>query len=94
MPVFEAEQALSLAYDDEEIEFCEGFSALVSYWRVLTYELLQAAFQEARQSGTEALDALHVVAAAHSGSEELGTSQKGTKRIYRTGLAKVFSIRE
>jgi len=78
----------------EEIEFYEKFFALVSNWCVFTDELLQTAFEEAQQSGTEALDALHVVAAAHCGAEELATTEKPTKPIHRTRLVKVVSIHE
>lgn len=39
-------------------------------------------------------NALHVVAAAHCGAEELATTEKPTKPIHRTRLVKVVSIHE
>lgn len=80
--------------DEEEIEFHETFFQSVDHWCVFTNELLQEALEEAKKSGLAALDALHVVAAAHCGAVELATVEKRDKPIHRTRLCKVVSIHE
>ncbi len=77
-----------------EIEFYEAFFESVGHWCVFTDELLQAALEEAKRCGMGALDALHVVAAAHCGADELVSVEKRGKTIHRTSLCHVVSIHE
>jgi len=51
------------------------------------------AYEEACRSGLSALDALHVVAAAHVGAAELVTAEAPEKPIHRTALVPVRTIR-
>jgi len=80
--------------NNREIQFYEAFFQSVSHWCVFTDALLQTAFEEAKVCGTGALDALHVVAAAHCDADELATLETRGKPIYRTSLCKVVSIHE
>jgi len=77
-----------------EIEFYETFFESVDHWCVFTDELLQEALEEAKKSGLAALDALHIVAAAHCGADQLVTVEKKRKPIHRTDLCKVVSLHE
>ena len=80
--------------NEREVEFYEAFFASVNHWCVFTDELLQTALDEATRCGRGALDALHVVAAAHCGASELATAEKRDKPIHRTSLCQILSIRE
>jgi predicted nucleic acid-binding protein len=80
-------------YDNSrEIEFYDTFFSSVDHWCVFTDELLWKALGEAKRCGMGALDALHVIAATHCGSDELVTAEKAGKPIHRTSLCKVISI--
>ena len=46
-----------------EVEFYETFFKAIKRWTEISNELIQAAYQEACQSGLSAVDALHVAAA-------------------------------
>jgi predicted nucleic acid-binding protein len=80
--------------NSREMEFYEAFFSSVEHWCVFTDELLGEALEEAKRCGMGALDALHVVSAAHSGADELATAERRGKPIYRTTLCKVISISE
>ena len=80
--------------NNREVEFYDAFFASVNHWCVFTDELLQTALGEAKSCGMGALDALHVVAAAHCGTDELATVEKRSKPIHRSRLCKVVSIHE
>lgn len=75
-----------------EVKFYEAFFASVSEWLPFDLKHLSQAFLEACDSGLTAMDAIHVVAAADSGCQELVTSEKPTKPIHRTKLITVLSI--
>jgi len=77
-----------------EIVFYETFFESVDHWCVFTDELLQKALEEAQKSGLGALDALHIVAAAHCNAHELAAVEKRDKPIHRSHLCKVVSIHE
>ena len=78
----------------KEEAFYEAFFGSVAQWTPITEQLLNAALEEAQKCGLGALDALHLVAAAHSGADELITAEKMNRPIYRTSLCKVISIHE
>jgi predicted nucleic acid-binding protein len=80
--------------NDREAEFYDAFFKSVNHWCAFTDELLQRALEEAKTCGMGALDALHVVAAAHCGADELATVEKRGKPIHRTSLCKILTIRE
>ena len=75
-----------------EIQFYEEFYARVRTWLSFDVQHLRQALDEACNSGLAAMDAIHVVAAAASGCEEIITSEKSTKPIHRTKLISVRSI--
>lgn len=79
---------------EREIQFYQAFFESVEHWCGFTDELLQTGLEEANRCGMGALDALHVVAAAQCGADELATTEKAGNPIHRTSLCKVFPICE
>lgn len=77
---------------EPEVRFYEEFFASATTWFSFDKSNLDAAFDEACQSGLAALDAIHVVLAAVAGCEELVTSEKPEKSIHRTHRVRVVSI--
>ncbi|MBA3975529.1 MAG: nucleic acid-binding protein [Candidatus Solibacter sp.] len=75
-----------------EVQFYEEFFKDVTIWAPFDSVHFEQAFEEACRSGLSALDALHVVAAAATGCQELITSEKPTKPIHRTQLVRTVSI--
>ena len=75
-----------------EIAFYEEFFASVSLWLAFDIEHLHMALLEACRSGLEAMDALHVVAAASGKCDEMITTEKPGRPIHRTKLVAVLSI--
>ena len=77
---------------EPEIRFYEEFFASATKWFPFDKTSLDAAFEEACQSGLGSLDAVHVVLAAVAGCDELVTSEKPEKSIHRTKRVRVVSI--
>ena len=75
-----------------EVAFYERFFAAVSTWATDLSAISEAALVEASTYGVEAMDALHVVAAAAAGAQELVTLEKPTRTIHRARAVKVVSL--
>ena len=65
-----------------EAEFYEAFFAAAEFVEV-SQSLVLEAFEEARQAGLAAMDALHVAAAKRAGVEEFITVERPTKPVFR-----------
>jgi len=75
-----------------EVEFYERFFSAVSVWATDLTAISDAALEEASRYGIEAMDALHVAAAAAVGAQELVTLEKPTRTIHRARAVKVVSL--
>jgi predicted nucleic acid-binding protein len=74
--------------NNNEVEFYEAFFNAVEHLVPISQELVSNARTEAKTFGLAALDALHVSAAKLAGSEEIVTTAKNTKPIFRvTGIS-------
>lgn len=76
----------------EEIAFYEAFFAAVSVWATDLARIVDLALREASTCGVEAMDALHVAAAALAGAEELVTIEKPTRSIHRARAVRITTI--
>lgn len=76
----------------EEISFYETFFNSCSFWANDLASIIQLAQSLANQYGLGALDALHVASAISVSADELITTEKLTKPIYRVREVKVISI--
>jgi predicted nucleic acid-binding protein len=77
-----------------EVEFYEAVFDAVTDWAESTDEIIERAYKEALAYGLAALDALHVAAAAILGADELVTTERTDKPMYRTTAVKVVSLWE
>jgi predicted nucleic acid-binding protein len=77
---------------DAEVAFYEAFFSAVSKWATDLPAITEAALQEASRRGVEAMDALHVAAAASVGAAELVTAEKPSRSIHRARAVKVVTI--
>ena len=77
-----------------EVEFYEAVFDAVTDWAESTDEIIETGYQEALTNGLAALDALHVAAAVILDADELVTTEKSDKPIYRTAAVKVVSLWE
>jgi hypothetical protein len=68
-------------FNHPEIEYCRDWNGLE-----------KTADSVARQSGLSAMDALHVAAAFLLGADELITTERPSKPIYRNQLVKVIYL--
>ncbi|HYM61730.1 MAG TPA: PIN domain-containing protein [Thermoanaerobaculia bacterium] len=75
-----------------EVRFYEEFFATVSLWLPFDAQHLRRALMEACNSGLNAMDAIHVVAAVEGKCQEIFTSERPGKPIHRTKLLPVLSI--
>jgi predicted nucleic acid-binding protein len=75
-----------------EVAFYEAFFAAVSRWATDLTQVADAALQEASTFGVEAMDALHIAAAASVGAAELVTTEKPVRSIHRARAVKVVTI--
>lgn len=75
-----------------EVAFYEAFFARVVAWAEPNAELIQRAEHEAGRHGLNALDALHVAAAAVLGAEALVTTEGPRKPIHRATGVRVAAI--
>ncbi len=75
-----------------EAEFYEAFFAPVSHWATDLTAVVEIAMREASTNGVEAMDALHVAAAASAGASELITTERPSRSIHRARAVKVVTI--
>ena len=75
-----------------EQEFYTTFFENVAQWADNYANTIQAAYQEACDTGINALDALHVAAAASLHADELITTERSVKPIHRATSVKVVSL--
>ena len=75
-----------------EVAFYEAFFAVVTSWATDLPAIVEAARLEASACGVEAMDALHVAAAASVGAAELVTAEKPTRSIHRARAIRVVTI--
>ena len=75
-----------------EVAFYETFFSAVSTWALDLTAIAEAALAEASSCGVEAMDALHVAAAASVRAVELVTSEKPSRSIHRARAVKVVTI--
>ncbi len=74
-----------------EKAFYEAFFASVTRWATDLGAIVAAAEVESSSSGVEAMDALHVAAAASVGAVELVTTEKHSRSIHRARAVKVVT---
>jgi predicted nucleic acid-binding protein len=77
----------------EEAAFYDAFFESVGAWPEDLNAVVQDAHRIADGHGLAALDALHVAAALAVGAEELVTSERPEKPIYRVAELRVVSVR-
>lgn len=75
-----------------EAAFYEAFFSSVTHWATNLHDVTEIALREASTSGVEAMDALHVAAAASVGASELITTEKPSRSIHRTRVIKVLTL--
>lgn len=75
-----------------EAEFYLEFFSGVSEWADPTGEVVQQAYHQATAFGLAAMDALHVAAARLLRADELITTEKPTKPLYRVTGVKVVAL--
>lgn len=76
---------------EAEVAFYEAFFSAVSTWVTNLEAMTEAALREASTCGVEAMDALHVAAAA-SVAAELVTTEKPTRSIHRARSVKILTL--
>ena len=77
---------------EAEVAFYETFFQAVTTWATDLPAIADAGYREASSYGVEAMDALHVAAAASVGAAELITTEKPTRAIHRAQSVKVVTI--
>jgi predicted nucleic acid-binding protein len=75
-----------------EVAFYEAFFSTVTRWATNLDTLTEMAMREASVNGVEAMDALHVAAAASVGASELITTERPSRSIHRARAVKVLTI--
>lgn len=75
-----------------EAAFYEAFFAGVTHWANDLDAITAMALDEAAANGVEAMDALHVAAAAAVGAIELITTEKPSRSIHRARAVRVVTI--
>lgn len=78
--------------NNDEVAFYEAFFNAAEQSVPASQELVSNARTEAKTYGLAALDALHVSAAKISGSEEIITTERNTKPIFRVTGISVITI--
>ncbi len=76
----------------EEADFYAAFYSEAETGMEFDADHLRLAFDEACNSGLSAFDAVHVIAAAQSGCDELLTTEKPNAPIHRTELVRTVSL--
>jgi predicted nucleic acid-binding protein len=79
-------------HNQGEVAFYETFFGMNSRIVPTSGALLEYAMGEASRVGLNALDALHIACAVFGGAEELITTEKPTKPMYRTDKVRVVWI--
>ena len=77
---------------EAEIAFYEAFFSTVTHWATDLDAITDIAMREASANGVEAMDALHVAAAATVGASELITTEKHSRSIHRARAVRVLTI--
>ncbi len=77
---------------ETEVAFYEAFFSAVSKWATDLQAITDGALREAATYGVEAMDALHIAAAAALGATELVTVEKSSRSIHRARSVKVVTI--
>ena len=75
-----------------EAAFYEAFFSTVSHWATDLEAVTELAMREASTNGIEAMDALHVAAAASVGAAELITTEKRSRSIHRARAVTVITL--
>lgn len=75
-----------------EVEFYEAYFSAVIHWVSDLEIILRSAEIVASQYGLAAMDALHVAAASSIGADELITTERSTKPMFRVPDIKVVSL--
>ncbi len=75
-----------------EVEFYEIFFSAVAIWTTDIDGLLQQAHAIACNYGLAAIDALHIAAAIALSAEDLLTTEKPTKPMYRVPNLRIISV--
>ena len=75
-----------------EAEFYNAFFDSVSLWADDLDLIVEMANQKASEMGLAAMDSLHLAAAISAGAEELVTTERPSKPIFRTKDIQVISI--
>ena len=76
---------------ETEAEFYAAFFAAAELVEV-SQALVSAAFEEARQAGLAAMDALHVAAAKRASVDEFITVERPTKPVFRVAGLTVLAL--
>lgn len=76
----------------DEAEFYETFFNAVTYWANDVERIIEEAYRIACTYGLASMDSLHVAAALLVGAEELVTTEKPTKPMYRVAGIQFISI--
>lgn len=76
-----------------ELEFYETFFQANIRCIPTSESLIREAMNEGCKTGISGIDALHIACAVFAGAEELITTEKTSKPMYRTKLIKVTCIR-
>ena len=77
---------------NDEVAFYERFFSAVAAWATDLPAITEAALEEAANCGVEAMDALHVAAAASVAAVELVTTEKPSRSIHRARAVKIVTI--
>lgn len=75
-----------------EMALYEAYFASVVAWATDLTAVVEQALSEASTYGVQAMEALHVAAAAIVGAQELVTTERPTRSIHRARSVKVVSI--
>lgn len=76
----------------DEAEFYETFFNAVTYWANDVERIIEEAYRIACTYGLASMDSLHIAAELLVGAEELVTTEKPTKPMYRVTGIQVISI--
>ena len=79
--------------NEDEVAFYETFFESVEQSVLISDSLVLQAHLEATNFGLSAVDALHIAAAKESGSDELITTEKSTRPLFRVTGVTVKTIR-
>ena len=72
--------------------FTKLFFSVVTHWATNLEKIVQNAQQIARTYGLAAMDAIHVAAALQVNADQLITTEKPTKPMYRVTEIEIISI--